>query len=207
MLEKVRKILETKKNRESFFSVVGRYFPRFSDDYKLIEQAYNTAKDAFRNQSREDGERYFEHLRGVAIILMAYLRVRDANVIVAALLHDIAEDIPGWDEGRLALEFNQTVAVLVWWISKPSLEKFEGDKEARNRAYHQNLHRAPRESLLIKLADRLHNLLTLWGCSEEKQRRKITETQDFYLSIAEDQVVLIHEIEAAINEIVSSWKK
>lgn len=207
MLDRIRMIYEGRKDRTSFFNIVERYFPKGGADYVLIERAYSTAKDAFRSEVREDGERYFEHLRAVALILMVYMRVRDANVIVAGLLHDIVEDIKHWSQERLAMEFNQDVGELVWWVSKPPVEKFGDNKEARNRAYHQNLRRAPRRSILIKLADRLHNLLTLWGCDEEKQRRKVVETQDFYLPIAEDEFVLIHELEAAINELVTAWKQ
>lgn len=207
MLEKVRKVFKERNSREAFFQVVDRFFPKGNADYRLIEQAYSTAKDAFREIERENGERYFEHLRAVALILMVYLRVRDANAIAAALLHDIVEDIPGWNQERLAVEFSQTVAEYVWWVSKPSLDRFGGNKEARNRAYHQTLGQAPRMPLLIKLCDRLHNLLTLWDTPLAKQKRKVQETQDFYLSIAEAQIVLIHEMEAAINEIVASWKK
>lgn len=206
MLEKVKQLLSAKNDRASFFAVVGRYFPQGSADFQLIERAYNTAKDAFRETKREGGERYFEHLRAVALILMVYLRVRDPNVIAAGLLHDIVEDIDGWNEQRLALEFNHEIAMLVWWVSKPPASKFNEDKEARNRAYHQNLRHAPRDSILIKLADRLHNLLTQWASTNEKQQRKVTETQDFYLPIAEGQIILIHEIEAAIGELEASWK-
>lgn len=206
MLEKVKLLLSAKNDRSSFFAVVGRYFPQGSADFQLIERAYNTAKDAFRETKREGGERYFEHLRAVALILMVYLRVRDPNVIAAGLLHDIVEDIDGWNEQRLALGFNHEIAMLVWWVSKPPASKFNEDKEARNRAYHQNLRHAPRDSILIKLADRLHNLLTQWASTNEKQKRKVTETQDFYLPIAEGQIILIHEIEAAIGELEASWK-
>jgi GTP pyrophosphokinase len=135
------------------------------------------------------------------------MRVRDANIIAAALLHDIVEDIQNWSQDRVTTEFNQAVGELVWWVSKPSLTLFKGDKEARNRMYHQNLTRAPRAALLIKLADRLHNLLTMWGCDEEKQRRKVVETQDFYLPLAEKEFALIHELEAAINELTASWNE
>lgn len=207
MLEKVKKCFTERTDREGFFHSVGRYFPKASSDYQLIVKAYDTAKDAFRDKYREGGQRYFEHLRAVALILMVYLRVRDADVIAAALLHDIVEDIEHWSEERLTVEFNAVVAMLVWWISKPCSSKFGNNKEARNRAYHQNLQRAPRNALLIKLADRLHNLLTLWDTPPEKQKRKVTETQDFYLPIAEEQIVLIHEIEAAIFELVQSWEE
>ena len=206
MLERVRKVYTGRENRASFFQTVSWYFPRGGADYNLIERAYSTAKDAFRNKKREDGGRYFEHLRAVALIMMRYMRIRDADVIAAALLHDIIEDIENWSQERVTIEFNQSVGGLVWWVSKPSLTLFNGDKEARNRMYHQKLTRAPRMALMIKLADRLHNLLTLWNCEEEKQRRKVDETQHFYLPLAEKEFVLIHELEAAINELVASWK-
>lgn len=206
MLDRVRQLILDRNNRASFFQVVDQFFPRGSVEYQLIERAYSTAKDAFRPMQREgSGERYFEHLRAVALILMVHMRVRDANIIAAALLHDVIEDIDGWNQDRVAVEFNRSVAQLVWWVTKPGLELFLGDKEARNRAYHQNLNRAPRPALTIKLADRLHNLITLWGVDAEKQRRKVRETQDFYLSLAEKEVILIHEIEQAIIEIMDSW--
>ncbi len=205
MLERIRQLLAVNKTREDFFNEVGKIFPRSSDEYHLIERAYTTAKDAFRGREREGGERYFEHLRAVALIVMVHLRVRDANVIAAALLHDICEDIPGWNEDRVSAQFNRSIAQLVWWVSKPRLEAYENDKELRNRRYHQNLNRAPRDALVIKLSDRLHNLVTLWDVPEQKQRRKVRETQDFYLGLAEREILLIHEIEAAISSIMESW--
>jgi (p)ppGpp synthase/HD superfamily hydrolase len=206
MLDRVRQLIATRTDRKGFFQLVDQRFPRGSAEYQLIERAYNTAKNAFRSHEREGGERYFEHLRAVALILMVHMRIRDANIIAASLLHDIVEDIDDWSQDRIAVEFNRVVAQLVWWVTKPDVLEYEGDKEARNRAYHQNLNLAPREAIMIKLADRLHNLITLWDVDAEKQRRKVRETQDFYLSLAEKEIILIHEIEQALIEIMNSWK-
>lgn len=206
MLERIRKIFVDKGSYEAFFSVVGRYWPKGGADYVLIERAYSTAEVAFVEKYRDSGERYFEHLRAVALILMVYLRVRDANLIAAALLHDIIEDIKGWSQDRIAAEFNQEIAQLVWWVSKQTLSDFNGDKAARNRAYHEKLGRAPRLACIIKLADRLHNLLTLWDWPVEEQMRKVSETQDFYLPISYREILLIHELEAVINELARAWK-
>jgi GTP pyrophosphokinase len=208
MLERVRQIIVQSPNRQAFFELVGRYFPLGSEGYLLIERAYNVAKEAFRGDVREgNGERYFEHLRAVALIVMVYMRVRDANVIAAALLHDIIEDKADWSQERVALGFNRKVAELVWWVTKPQVGLFNGDKEERNRAYHHNLGRAPREAIIIKLADRLHNLLTMWAVDVEKQQRKIRETQDFYLPLAEKHILLIHEIEDALRELMNGLSK
>jgi GTP pyrophosphokinase len=207
MLERIRKIFIAKGSYEAFFEVVGRYWPKGSEGYIVIERAYGTAEVAFAEKHRDNGERYFEHLRAVALILMVYLRVRDANLIAAALLHDIIEDIDGWNQERIAAEFNQTISQLVWWVSKQRLSDFNDDKAARNRAYHEKLGRAPREACIIKLADRLHNLLTLWDWPIEEQKRKVSETQDFYLPISYREILLIHELEAAINALAEAWKK
>lgn len=207
MLERIRKVLCEKNNRPAFFGVVGRYMPKGSDDYRLIEHSYDIAYREFEEIYRDSGEQYFEHLQGVALIIMVHLRIRDASMISAALLHDIIEDKEDWSSERLALEFNQTVSDYVWWMSKPSIHKFKGNKEARNRAYHQNLNRAPRQPRIIKLADRLHNSMTMWDYPVRKQKRKVAETQDFYLPIAESEIVLIHEIETAMTELRDSWSK
>ena len=207
MLEKIREFLVMYPDRVSFFTIIGRFFPKSSPEYILVENAYDTAKSAFRDQMRESGERYFEHLRAVALILVIYLRVRDVNIIAAALLHDIIEDIEGWDEDRIALKFNHTVAELVFWVSKPNVENYHGDKEERNRDYHRKLSIANRKAMQVKLADRLHNVITLWGTDEEKQRRKVRETQDFYLPLAEEHTILIHELEAGLREVMDLWKK
>ncbi len=207
MLEMIRGFLAKYPDREMFFWIVGKFFSQFSPEYALIKKAYDIAKDAFKDKVREDGVRYFEHLRAVALILILYLRVRDADVIAAALLHDIIEDIEGWDEKRVALEFNPRVALLVFSVTKDDIADYDGDKEERNREYHRKLSDAIREAILIKLADRLHNVITLWATEEEKQRRKVRETQDFYLPLAEKHTILIHELEQALREVMSLWQK
>ncbi|HMA77787.1 MAG TPA: HD domain-containing protein [Candidatus Paceibacterota bacterium] len=198
MLDRIRIIFTSNDNRESFFNIIGRHWPSSSAEFRLIKQAYDTAKSAFRGVYREGGERYFEHLRCVTLILTEHLRVSDVDLICAALLHDLVEDIPDWNQERVALEFNPRIAQLVWWVSKPPDEVYES-KEAGNRAYHENLRRAPREALIIKLCDRLHNLLTQWDTPKTKRQRKIKETQDFYLPLAVKEIVLIHEIEEALQ--------
>lgn len=188
--------LEHAGNRDAFFRRIKELYPSTDERYRRISHAYNTAKDTFRHVIREDGERYFEHLRAVALILIVYLRVRDADLIVAALLHDIVEDCPQWPNERVRAEFGEHVADLLGWLSKPSKIEYP-EKADRDRIYHARLALAPREVLIIKLADRLHNMLTLSACDAEKRRRKIEETQRYYLPLAEREILLIHELEDA----------
>lgn len=93
------------------------------------------------------------------------------------------------------------VVLLVEWLTKPD---HEGNSKQENvRIYHERFRFAPRESFLIKLADRLHNLITLWPCSLEKKLRKIEETWAYYVIWAEEHCILVHEIEEALAQLES----
>ncbi len=200
-LEKVRSVLKSHTDKRSFFKIVGTFYPPDSWQYKLIERAYDTAEREFADVLRDGGERYFEHLRCVTLIIVVYLRIRNPHVICSALLHDIIEDIKGWDYDRLRAEFGPEIAEIVFWVTKPPVETFGGSKSARNRRYRENLYHAKRESIVIKLADRLHNLLTSWETTAEKRERKTLETVDFFLVLAERETILIHELEEALDEL------
>jgi (p)ppGpp synthase/HD superfamily hydrolase len=186
---------------ESFFARIGQLYPRNDDRYKLIEKAYDVARKEFRDVVRTSGERYFEHLRATALILILYLRVWDANVIAAMLLHDIIEDIEGWTYERVALDFNNEVADLVYWVSKPIPDGEIVTKENQDRIYFQRLWHAPRMSVVKKAVDRLHNLITLWD--DAKAPEKIRETRDFLIPIFGHHQILVHEIEGVIDVIES----
>ena len=208
MLTKVKALLQlgihTDKeveDRKKFFARVALTFSSYDPRYRLIEKAYNDAKDAFRDVVRDGGGRYFEHLRGVTLIVMDYLRITDHEIIIASLLHDIVEDKPEWTIDRIAREYGPRVAMLVDYLSKPQLELYGGDRNKRDTAYHERFRSAPREFFYIKLSDRLHNLLTLWESTKEKRIRKIKETELYYLHYAEEHCILIHELEAAMDEL------
>lgn len=191
--------LETFENRESFFNRIAALYPTLDPRYRRIEQAYNDAKDAFRDIYRDDEEtRYFEHIRAVALIIIEYLRIKDPDIIVAALLHDIVEDIDSWTIQRVRDRYGDRVAFLVEYLTKPDKENF-ASKQERDDLYHSRFHSAPREFFLIKLPDRFHNLYTLWNCDVEKRKRKISETKQYYLPFAESQLILLHELEAQIS--------
>lgn len=192
--------LSAAENRDMFFQRIKRFLPVLDPRYQLIEKAYNASKDAFRGKQRESGERYFEHLRGVALILIEHLRIKDHILIATALLHDIVEDSEYWTIERVQIEFGDEIALLVEWLTKPPKDSF-ATKEERDAMYHGRFQFAPRKFFLVKLADRLHNLLTLEVCSPEKQERKICETEHYYLPYAERELILLHELEDAIKRI------
>ncbi len=190
--------LQAVENRESFFRRIAILYPPSDHRYLEIERAYDHMKDAFRDVCRESGERYFEHLRAVALILIEYLRVRDHRLIIAGLCHDSVEDSEYWTVERIRNEFGDYVAWLVDFMTKPSKEEYP-DRKDRDRVYHSRFRAAPREFFLLKLSDRLHNMLTLDARIEEKRQRKIMETRNFYLPYAEQHLILLHELEEAVE--------
>jgi (p)ppGpp synthase/HD superfamily hydrolase len=197
MLEIVRNIIKKGQDRKSFFSIIADFYPSLDYRYKLIERAYNDAKDAFRDIKRESGERYFEHLRATTLIIILYLRVKDYRIIIASILHDIVEDVPSWTIERVKDVYGKEIALLVQYMTKPQgLPAAETD-----RIYHSRFAQAPRDFFLVKLSDRLTNTLTLNDCSLEKRRRKVEETKRFYLPYAEANQILIHELEQALTEV------
>ena len=203
VLGQVKTLLKELQSRDDFFAMIGLFLPTMDPRYQSIKKAYDETKDAFRNNLRVGGERYFEHLRGVATIQVAYLRIRDPDIIIAGLLHDIVEDIPFWTIERVRLAFGDRVALYVDWATKPPLEDFPS-REERDRAFFSRFLLAPREFWLIKLPDRLHNLLTMWVYSAEKIAQKIEETRRYYIPYAEQHLILLHEMEAALAELEDS---
>jgi (p)ppGpp synthase/HD superfamily hydrolase len=190
MLARIEAIFSQAKNRRAFFQRIHHLYPASDPCYQLIEKAYDTAKDEFRHIHRDTGERYFEHLRRSTLIMIDWLFVTDWHLIVAELLHDLVEDIPSWTIERVRREFGEEIARLVDWMTKP-----KDDEED----YFRRLPNAPRSFWLMKLSDRLDNLLTLWGCTPEKINRKIKETKDIFLVYARKELILAHEIEEALE--------
>ncbi len=200
-LARVTALLKSAENRRTFFNRIGRLFPETDARYIKIAAAYEVAEVAFEDVMRDAGsDRYFEHLRSVALILTDILRVRDADMIASALLHDIVEDIPEWTIERVRARFGIRVAELVWWLTKPPVSDYRSESE-RDLKYHRRLWEAPRDAVILKLADRLHNVCTLWGIPDERKWRKVEETAHFYLPLAIENIVLIEELEDALAEL------
>ncbi|MCR5179248.1 MAG: bifunctional (p)ppGpp synthetase/guanosine-3',5'-bis(diphosphate) 3'-pyrophosphohydrolase [Lachnospiraceae bacterium] len=169
---------------------VRRYHP--SDDISLIEKAYHTAYDAHKDQVRKSGEPYVIHPLCVGIIL-ADLEM-DKETIIAGLLHDVVEDTVMTTE-QIAQVFGEDVASLVDGVTKLTslhLANHYSDKTAAQlEVQGTNLRKMflamakDIRVILIKLADRLHNMRTLKYQSPESQRRIAQETLDIYSPIAE----------------------
>ena len=170
---------------------VKKYHP--SDDISMIDRAYKLACEAHKDQVRKSGEPYIIHPLCVAIIL-ADLEL-DKETIVAGLLHDVVEDTILTNE-ELREQFGPDVELLVDGVTKLEQLKYTGDATpdrtaSREEMQAENLRKMflamakDIRVILIKLADRLHNMRTLKYKSPESQKRIARETLDIYSPLAE----------------------
>ena len=177
---------------QDLVSHVRKYHP--SDDISMIEKAYRTAYEAHKNQVRKSGEPYIIHPLCVAIIL-ADLEL-DKETIVAGLLHDVVEDTIMTEE-EITAEFGGDVALLVDGVTKLQQLQLSGSTQSQSgdsdrvEMQAENLRKMflamakDIRVIMIKLADRLHNMRTLKHMPPQKQQRIARETMDIYAPIAQ----------------------
>jgi RelA/SpoT family (p)ppGpp synthetase len=152
-------------------------------DVARIEEAYRFSDAAHRGQFRQSGEAYIHHPIAVAEILSAWQL--DPHTLSAALLHDVMEDTHVTKD-ELARKFGRPVADLVDGVSKLDRIEFQSAQEAQAENFRKMLLAMARDVrvILIKLADRLHNMRTLDAVSPAKRRRVARETLEIYAPIA-----------------------
>ena len=191
-IEAVQEHLSPEELYRDLISRVQKYHP--SDDISLIEKAYNLAYEAHKTQVRKSGEPYIIHPLCVAIIL-ADLEM-DKETIAAGLLHDVVEDTIYTDE-EIKQMFGAEVELLVDGVTKlqslqlgDNSQAMDKDKE-KLEMQAENLRKMflamakDIRVIIIKLADRLHNMRTLKYMKPEKQQRIARETLDIYAPIAQ----------------------
>jgi RelA/SpoT family (p)ppGpp synthetase len=153
------------------------------DQVKEVYRAYLFGADAHEGQHRLTGEPYIYHPLAVARIL-AEMRM-DYNTIIAALLHDVIEDTAMAKE-QLASEFGEEVATLVDGVTKLTQVRFGSKAEAQAENFRKMILAMVKDIriILIKLADRVHNMRTLGVMRPDKRRRIARETLEIYAPIA-----------------------
>jgi len=174
-------------NRKEFFRLLGGMT---HGDLDQVQLAYWLAKNAHREQRRDSGERYFEHPRDVAIMLIER-GLKEKDLIIKALLHDLVEDTNTPYPVIINL-FGHDVWHSLFMLSKtvPVFDPVTGQTSARyhkpNEVYYTELLNAPEDDRLVKCADRLINLRDMReGWSLERQIKKAEETRKHILPIAE----------------------
>ena len=182
-IESIEEYLSPDKLFADLISRVKKYNP---EGVEVIEKAYHMADDAHKNQLRKSGEPYIIHPLYVAIIL-ADLEM-DTNTVVAGIMHDIIEDTDITYDG-LKEAFNEDVANIVEGVTK--LNRMEIGNRDKMDAQAENLRKMflamakDIRVIVVKLADRLHNMRTLKHMPPEKQIEKARETLEIFSPIAQ----------------------
>src|SRR5256884_927200 len=160
---------------------LGHYLP--APDVALVERAFEFSETAHRGQFRKSGEPYITHPLAVASILSQW-RI-DAEGLAAALLHDVMEDT-SVTRTEIESTFGRPVAEMVDGVSKLDQIEFSTREEAQAESFRKMLLAMARDVrvILIKLADRLHNMRTLDAMAHAHRRRIARETLDIYAPIA-----------------------
>lgn len=165
---------------------------------KDIEQSFVLAREAHDGQTRSSGDPYITHPVAVAGIL-ADMRL-DHETLMAALLHDVIEDTE-YNHDDLAQRFGNTVAELVEGVSKLDKIKFSSKQEAQAENFRKMMMAMVQDIrvILIKLADRTHNMRTLGSLRPDKRRRIARETLEIYAPIANR--LGIHDIKNELEDL------
>lgn len=181
-IEPMKEYLSPEELYQDLISCVKKYHP--SDDITLIEKAYKVASEAHKDQFRRSGEPYIIHPLCVSLIL-AELQL-DKESIAAGLLHDVVEDTALTIED-LEREFGSDVALIVDGVTKLEKLKYNEDKLEFQADNLRKMFLAMAKDIrviMVKLADRLHNMRTLKHMSPEKQKEIARETMDIYAPLA-----------------------
>ncbi len=174
------------------------------EDLNKIREAFALCKEKHEGQFRDSGEAYYFHPLNTAIILTTVYA--DCDTICAGLLHDVIEDC-GMTKQELEDEFGPTVANLVYGVTKISKIHFSTENEALIEYYKKIIVGMSEDVrvIIIKLADRLHNMRTLWAKDEEKQKKIARETLDILAPIAHH--LGIHKIKSELEDLSLRYLK
>ncbi len=174
----------TEDARRRLRQIIGAFEQQYPDgDVELLERAYAVAEHAHRHQRRKSGEAYINHPVAVTEILTDY--GMDAATLAASLLHDTVEDTD-LDLHQLTAEFGAEIAQLIDGVTKLDRIEYDTREQAAAATIRKMVVAMSRDLriLIIKLADRLHNIRTVSALRDEKQRRVAGETLDVYAPLA-----------------------
>jgi len=166
---------------KKLLSAVAKY--TIAAELSILKEAYNFSIEAHKNQRRYSGEPYFEHLYEVATIL-SELKM-DSTTIAAGFLHDSVEDT-GVHLEDIEEKFGHDISVLVDGVTKIGELKFESREKRQAETFRKMLMSMAKDLrvIIIKFADRLHNMRTLEHVPEKNRERIALETRDVYVPLA-----------------------
>jgi GTP pyrophosphokinase len=171
----------------------------------LFWRAFSFAVDAHQDQKRKSGEAYVSHPCEVTRILVEEFGVRDPETLAAAVLHDTVEDVPEVTLEMIGGMFGKGVEDIVDGLTK--MADFEGDRQSFVKQVHRKIFQGSAsrlEVMLIKLADRLHNLRTMAAMPKHKRQKIAEETLDVYAPMA--GVIGLFNLKRELYDLALSYK-
>ena len=186
--------------RKEFFERVAELLP--ANDMPRIKAAYELAAEAHKAQIRKSGIPYITHPIAVARIALVELGLK-TNPVMAALLHDVVEDTD-YTEEDLRMRFGEDVAYLVGVLTKNSDGNYKESKQIDNFKHMLDSINYDIRALLIKLADRMHNMRTLGSMRTDKQMKITSETDYFYAPLANR--LGLYEIKSELENLSLRWR-
>lgn len=178
-------------------NLIGDYEPQYK---RLIIKAYEFADEHHKGCKRKSGDRYITHPVAVACILASWKA--DADTIAAALLHDTIEDCEDVSVDTIREEFNDVIAVLVDGVTEIKKIDFNNDKRLADIATQVKISESITKDiriLIIKFADRIHNMRTLEHMPREKQIKKAQDTMDFFVPLA--NLLGLYQIKSELEDL------
>ena len=197
------------RSKSAFFKYVRTRSGFTVREQVRIIDAYEEMEEVFKDVRRESRAPYMTHLHAVAVIVLIYQKSREPDEVIAALLHDLLEDFgESWSKERIGTQYGQRVAGYVDSLTKLS-HIYCLSKEECDSAYHASFQRAGDSVTRIKLADRVHNNVTLFYRPLAKQLYKIVETLEHYIPLAQQKGILAEELSVSITfaRFVASFKR
>ncbi len=184
---------------KAFLAAVKAHHPTFN--MESIEGALGRCKHYHRKQKRKTGEPYYHHPVAVATMLLPC--TKDEDVIIAALLHDLVEDT-AFSPYQMELLFGRRVANIVEEVTHLHDRFGRKVKLSKSKTLKDLLEKGSKESLLVKVADRLHNMRTIEGHPPAKQKEIAQETLDFFVPTAKElnQPALATALEELANKVL-----
>ncbi len=194
------------KNDITIFDILdsAKKYIENKEQCEIIKKAYEFAKTKHEGQLRKSGEPYINHPLNVALILTTIYA--DYETISAGLLHDVLEDCDCTSE-EMEAEFGSTITKLVQGVTKLSKIHFSTENEYLIDYYKKIIVGMSEDVrvIMIKLADRLHNMRTLWAIPEERQKVKAKEALEILAPIAHH--LGIHKIKSEIEDLALRYLK
>lgn len=197
---------ETKRIAQEYKELLKISYQKLSEeDNKLIRKAFDIAVDAHKNQRRRSGEPYIFHPIAVAKIVASQIGL-DSTAIASALLHDVVEDTPYTEEDMKEL-FGETIAKIVRGLTKISVVSKKRDISVQSENYKKLILTIVDDIrvVLIKIADRLHNMQTMDSMPAEKQVRIAAETSNIYAPLAHR--IGLYNIKTELEDLALKYSK